>query len=130
MEPRPESVGGIAPLRSFAQLAAGPCPPFDEVLLSLSAELGLVDHAPALEGLDEHARRLFGFERLSPAGRVRRLGAVWTQRPVFAPWTDGGIRAPSCSSMWSHAGGGVRPCWPWWWPTSSRDAPELTSAPG
>lgn len=76
MEPRPESAGGDAPLRSFAQLAAGPCPPFDEVLLALSTELGVVDRAAALGGLDEQARRLFGFKRLGHAGRVQRLGAV------------------------------------------------------
>jgi Transglutaminase-like superfamily len=85
MEPRTEHNGGGAPPRSFAQLAAGPCPPFDDVLLALSMELGSVDCATARGELDEHARGLFGIERLSAAARVQRLAAVLDEaefRPV------------------------------------------------
>jgi hypothetical protein len=61
---------------SFSRLVAGPCPPFDEVMLALSAELGPVDRASALGALDEHARSLFGIAQLSPARRVDRVAAL------------------------------------------------------
>jgi hypothetical protein len=85
MGQRPESAGGGAPPRSFAELAAGPCPPFDEILLALSMELGSVDRATALDSLDEHARRLFGVERLNPTARVQRLGTVLDAEAAFRP---------------------------------------------
>jgi len=78
-------VGGGQPPRSFARLAAGPCPPLDEVLLSLSAELGPVDRAAALAALDEDARLLFGIERLSAPRRVERLAAVLDGEAAFRP---------------------------------------------
>lgn len=85
MQPHPGTHDGGEPSRSFARLAAGPCPPFDEVLLALSAELGPVDRAAALGRLDDHARRLFGVERLTPARRVQRLAAVLDGEAGFRP---------------------------------------------
>lgn len=85
MQPRPGTLGGGEPPRSFARLVAGPCPPFDEVLLALSAELGPVDRAAALGRLDDHARRLFGVERLTPARRVQRLARVLDGEAGFRP---------------------------------------------
>lgn len=71
------------PSPTFARLAAGPCPPFDEFLLSLSAELGAVDRAGTRDALDDHARRLFGARRLGPSGRVERLASVLGDQPGF-----------------------------------------------
>lgn len=85
MQPRPGSLDGGEPPRSFARLAAGPCPPFDETLLALSAELGPVDCAAALGRLDDDARRLFGVEQLAPARRVQRLASVLDGEAGFRP---------------------------------------------
>ena len=80
-------MGALSPDRdpspTFARLAAGPCPPFDELLLALSAELGAVDRAASLDALDDHARRLFGARRLGPSGRVERLASVLDGQPCF-----------------------------------------------
>jgi len=94
MEARPETTGGGEAPPGFLRLAAGPCPPFDELLLALSAEFGPIDRAAVLRGLDDHARQLFGIERLSPPRRAQRLAAVLDREVGFRP-VDGRPAPPA-----------------------------------
>jgi hypothetical protein len=60
-------------------------------------ELGPVDPATTLDGLDDHAGRLSGVERLDPVARVQRLGVVLDVEAAFRPVDERGILARSCS---------------------------------
>lgn len=72
MEPLQDDVGE----RPFAELAAGVCPPYVDILLALSAEFGAVDGDAIRDRLDDHSRALFGIRDLSPLARADRLAVV------------------------------------------------------
>jgi hypothetical protein len=62
--------------RPFAELAAGACPTYADLLLALGAEFGEVDGGAVRERLDDDSRSLFGFGELPPLARADRLAAV------------------------------------------------------
>jgi regulator of sirC expression with transglutaminase-like and TPR domain len=69
----------------FTELADGPCPGSDELLLSLAAEFWPVDASDARTRLDDHARTLFGVAELDPADRAHRLGTVLEEELMITP---------------------------------------------
>jgi len=81
---------GGAGERPFAELAAGECPPYAELLLALSAEFGAVDTAWARERLDDDSRALFGVASLSPLARADSLAAVLGGELGLRPTTGAG----------------------------------------
>jgi hypothetical protein len=62
--------------RRFAELAAGACPAYVDLLLALGQEFGEVDGDAVRERLDDDSRALFGIDELSPLARADRLAAV------------------------------------------------------
>ena len=78
----------------FAVLAAEPCPPYDEILVSIEREFRAVDGSRVAEALDDRARPLF--ELRHAAGRDR-VGAV-----AAAAW-DALPRTGASSGCWLAA---------------------------
>jgi hypothetical protein len=60
----------------FADLAAGACPAYVDLLLALCAEFGPVDGDAVRDRLDDDSRALFGFGALEPLARADCLAAV------------------------------------------------------
>jgi hypothetical protein len=66
--------------RPFAELAAGVCPAYVDLMLALCAEFGAVDGAGVRERLDDDSRTLFGFAALPPLARADCLAEVMDLR--------------------------------------------------
>ncbi len=62
--------------RRFAELAAGECPAYVDILLALGAEFGDVDGDAVREQLDDDSRALFGLGDLSRTARADRVAAA------------------------------------------------------
>lgn len=76
--------------RPFAELAAGACPAYVELMLALAAEFGAVDGDAVRDRLDDDSRALFGFGDLEPLGRADRLAAVMDGDLGLVADTDAG----------------------------------------
>jgi hypothetical protein len=72
MERTPDGRSG----RPFAELAAGVCPAYVDLLLALSAEFGAVDSVAVRERLDDDSRALFGVASLPVLAQADRLASV------------------------------------------------------
>jgi hypothetical protein len=74
--------------RPFTEFAAGACPAYVDLLLSLSAEFGAVDGDAARERLDDDSRALFGLAALDSLERADRLAEAMDRDLGLAALSD------------------------------------------
>jgi hypothetical protein len=82
----PDDVGE----RAFADLAAGACPGYADLMLALAAEFGAIDSDAVRDRLDDDSRALFGFGDLEPLARADQLAAVMDRDLGLAADSDAG----------------------------------------
>jgi transglutaminase superfamily protein len=97
----PKDAGG----RAFADLAAGACPSYLELMLALSSEFGAVDGEAVRDRLDDDSRALFGFGDLEPLERADRLAEVMDLELGLAADTGSGARGLLLDRVVQHRRG-------------------------
>jgi hypothetical protein len=75
-------------VKRFAELAASPCPPATDLLISLAAEFETVDPGAVHAELDEAARVLFGIAQRPPIEQAQRLAAALDGGMALEPVAD------------------------------------------
>lgn len=75
-------------VKRFAELAASPCPPAADLLISLAAEFETVNAAAVQAELDDAARTLFGIARLPAIEQAQRLAVALAGGLALEPVAD------------------------------------------